>query len=203
MKICTKCQRPKDAYFKVAGSDKLRSACKDCMTQAQRSRRSKNATKARAYRKRHYETNKLRSAETDKEWYAKNRVRKLKKCKNYQQKNLVKRAAHRKTRLHEDVQYRLANNLRSRLHRSLVADFKSGSAVQDLGCTISELRLHLEAQFQPGMSWANWGRNGWHIDHIRALAKFDLTNREQFLQAVHYTNLQPLWAEKNLKKGSS
>jgi hypothetical protein len=53
------------------------------------------------------------------------------------------------------------------------------------------------------MSWSNWSLKGWHIDHIKALSKFDLTNREQLLEACHYTNLQPLWAAENMSKGSS
>jgi hypothetical protein len=50
------------------------------------------------------------------------------------------------------------------------------------------------------MTWENWTTNGWHIDHIRPLASFDLTDRQQFLVACHYTNLQPLWATENRKK---
>jgi hypothetical protein len=69
---------------------------------------------------------------------------------------------------------------------------KAGSAVRDLGCTIPELMVYLEARFQEGMSWENYG--AWHLDHIKPLVLFDLTDREQFLQAAHYTNLQPLWA---------
>lgn len=59
--------------------------------------------------------------------------------------------------------------------------------------------VHLERQFTPGMSWTNYG--DWHIDHIKPLASFDLTDRVQLLVACHFTNLQPLWAEENLKKG--
>jgi len=77
---------------------------------------------------------------------------------------------------------------------------KAGSAVKDLGCTIPELIKYLESKFQLGMTWENHSSTGWHIDHIIPLCEFDLTDREQFLKAAHYTNLQPLWAEDNLKK---
>ena len=61
---------------------------------------------------------------------------------------------------------------------------------------------HLEKQFQPGMSWDNHGYDGWHVDHIRPCASFDLTDEEQVRKCFHYTNLQPLWAKDNLRKGS-
>lgn len=91
--------------------------------------------------------------------------------------------------------------MRSRLNKAIKGNFKSGSAVRDLGCSVEYLKAYLEGQFEPGMSWKNWSLKGWHIDHIRPLSSFDLTDREQFLQAIHYTNLQPMWAEENLKKG--
>jgi hypothetical protein len=69
-------------------------------------------------------------------------------------------------------------------------------------CNVKKsLKLYLESKFQPGMSWDNWGRTGWHIDHIKPLALFNLSDRKQFLEACHYTNLQPLWAKDNLSKG--
>lgn len=80
---------------------------------------------------------------------------------------------------------------------------KNGSAVRDLGCSIEELKTYLESKWQPGMNWDNWSKDGWHIDHIRPLASFDLSDPEQLRQACHYTNLQPLWAEDNFKKSDS
>jgi hypothetical protein len=61
--------------------------------------------------------------------------------------------------------------------------------------------LYLEKQFAPGMTWENYGIDGWHIDHIIPLssAKGDL---DQLKKLCHYTNLQPLWAEDNLKKSN-
>lgn len=110
----------------------------------------------------------------------------------------------RKAYRHGNVNTRLAIGLRSRLYQAMKNDFKVGSAVGDLGCSIEELRQRLESRFTVGMSWANYGqgKNKWNIDHIVALANFDLSDREQFLKACHYTNLQPLWQPDNLKKGA-
>lgn len=102
----------------------------------------------------------------------------------------------------ENINYKLSELLRIRLRSALKRNFKTGSAVRDLGCTIDYLKLYLESLFKPGMTWANHGSNGWHIDHIMPLSKFNLTDREQLLKACHYTNLQPLWAFENMKKGN-
>lgn len=69
-----------------------------------------------------------------------------------------------------------------------------------IGCSIAELRAHLESKFQAGMTWANYGE--WHIDHERPVASFDLRDPEQQRQCFHFTNLQPLWADENNKKGA-
>lgn len=98
-----------------------------------------------------------------------------------------------------DASYRIACALRSRISDA-VRGQKAGSAVRDLGCSVVELRAHLESKFQSGMGWENYGE--WHIDHVRPLASFDLTDRAQFLRACHYTNLQPLWALDNIKKAA-
>lgn len=101
----------------------------------------------------------------------------------------------------KQLYYKIAGNLRTRLYLALKNNYKKGSAISDLGCSIEELKSYLESKFQPGMTWDNYGRTGWHIDHIIPLASFDLTNKEELLKACYYTNLQPLWAEQNLKKG--
>lgn len=109
--------------------------------------------------------------------------------------------AYTKARKKEDVNFKLTLSLRTRLNSAIKGNYKTGSAVSDLGCTIEELKVYLESQFQEGMSWDNWNKTGWHIDHIIPLASFDLTIESELKRAVHYTNLQPLWAIDNLKKG--
>lgn len=79
---------------------------------------------------------------------------------------------------------------------------KSDTTIKLLGCSYAEFIPHFEKQFKPGMTWENRGLLGWHIDHIRPCANFDLTDPEQQRICFHFTNLQPLWAADNLRKGT-
>ena len=136
-------------------------------------------------------------------WYKKNRAKVLEYQKKYRMDNQDKirkcRGAWEKKKI-KDPLFKLKKILRIRLYDALKDNHKTGSAVEDLGCTIKELKQRLESKFQPGMTWDNWGIRGWHIDHIKPLASFDLADREQLLEVCHYTNLQPLWAEDNRAK---
>lgn len=98
--------------------------------------------------------------------------------------------------------FRLRMNLRHRVWTALNGVSKSASTAELVGCTMDELRQHIEVQFAEGMTWENHGRDGWHIDHIRPCASFDLTDPEQQRQCFHYSNLQPLWAADNIRKGA-
>ena len=144
----------------------------------------------RAYDKKNYKKQAERIKDVKKVYYRNNKPAMLTKMKIY-----------RYTRRHTDINFRILTNLRSRLGGALRRKQKSGSAIRDLGCSIEQLQLHLSAKFEPGMTWDNYGTE-WHIDHIRPLANYDLTDRQIFLQLAHYTNLQPLWAADNMKKSN-
>lgn len=126
------------------------------------------------------------------------------RVKRWRQDNIKKFRAYKreyiKSRRKSDVQVKLRDTLRCRIRIAIKAGKKSGSAVKDLGCSLGEFKLYLESKFQPGMTWDNYGHDGWHIDHIIPLAHFDLTDREQFLIACNYKNMQPLWAKDNFYK---
>ena len=98
----------------------------------------------------------------------------------------------------ENPQRRIAKNLRNRIRKAMLGQSRSVSAVRDLGLSMEEFRAYLSSKFQLGMSWENYGK--WHIDHIKPLAAFDLTDEAQARAACHYTNLQPLWALENQRK---
>lgn len=104
-----------------------------------------------------------------------------------------------RNRYHNDIHYRTTVLLRRRLHET-VSEYKTASALDLVGCDIETLLQHLQSQFETDMHWGNFGE--WHIDHIRPCASFDLTDSIQQAECFHYSNLQPLWAKDNLRKGS-
>ena len=189
MKTCKNCRRslPQDDFYKKQGnSDGRRSLCKTCHRAETKIWKSKNREQERA---------------NNANWYKNNND-----IKKQQEAERRKRLPHywrdlERTKRKTDVNFRLRQNLRARIGHAIKRGAKVGSAVGDLGCTISELKQYLESKWQPGMTWDNWSTHGWHIDHITPLASFDLTDPEQLRTACNYTNLQPLWAEDNLSKG--
>jgi len=147
-------------------------------------KKNKDPKKFSEYRSKKYQKNII----TTKKYYRKNR----KKI----QKRIYKYITNRRK---NDLNFRTADVLRRRMRHALKGALKKESALKLLGCTMSELWQHLESKFQPGMTRENYGQ--WHIDHIKPCASFDLTKDEEQAACFHYTNLQPLWAEQNLKKG--
>jgi len=180
--------------------------------------RQENKEKLRQQKKEWYENNKERISEYGKQRLKEHgdrirqRVKELytpeqaAKRRAYKQRPDVKirqrewENQYRKERYHNDTNYKLLVLLRNRITSATNHNYKSGSAIDDLGCTIEEFKDHIESQFKEGMTWDNWTTDGWHIDHKKQLSNFDLTDREQFKEAAHYTNLQPLWWWENLEK---
>lgn len=106
-----------------------------------------------------------------------------------------------RNRRKNSVEFKLATNLRTRLYLAIKNNIKNGSSVKDLGCSIDDFKKHIESLFKEGMSWENWGRYGWHLDHIKPLTSFNLENIDEFRRATHYSNLQPMWWRDNISKG--
>jgi hypothetical protein len=144
----------------------------------------------------------LEHKEERSEWaaahYLKNREDLLSATKLYQREHRTERTAHDRERLKTDPLFRLSKYLRTRTWEALrVKSWRKTTLFSKyIGCTLEELKLHLEKQFQPEMTWDNYGK--WHIDHIIPLSS--ATTVEELYKLCHYSNLQPLWAEDNLRK---
>lgn len=69
-----------------------------------------------------------------------------------------------------------------------------------LGCSLLELELHLESNFQVRMTFDNYGE--WEIDHIKPISLFNLNNDDELFECCNYKNLQPLWKIDNIKKSN-
>lgn len=126
--------------------------------------------------------------------------------KNYYQSNKERmrpiRNDYQKRRKANDPLYKLAFTVREKTCKALRNGHKAIKTMELLGCTVEQLKEHIQSQFQKGMTWENWAHKGWHIDHIIPISSFDLSKEDEQRICFHYTNLQPLWAEENLKKSN-
>jgi hypothetical protein len=224
--ICDSCQKE----LELSGFSPGKKTCKGCNSEKAKAWYAKNRVKRAAYSKAHNAQNKEANASRQKryheanreillvkkrakhlenrdkilvkkrDYYLQNRDKILKKAARYRSLNMSKMVAYNRERARRDSTFRLIRNLRNRTWQA-VKGLKSASTIQLLGCSPQQVRDHLESLFKPGMSWDNYGFRGWHVDHIKPLASFDLTDSAQQKLAFHYTNLQPLWASENFAKG--
>jgi len=121
------------------------------------------------------------------------------KKNNPEKKNKLQRL-YRKRRKARDPSFKLLANCRTHIYKVLKGNIKSKKTKELLGCTVEELKRYLSNKFVDNMSFENYGK--WHIDHIIPCASFDFTKPEEQAKCFHYTNLQPLWAIDNIKKGA-
>ncbi len=202
-KVCGKCKEEKNvSEFGVSRRDKdgLLYCCKICNNQRSEKYRKNNPDKTKEssknYRLKNLEQRKIKR----KEYYLENRDIIREREKIFREKYKPKRAIRRKERRKNDNIYGLVNDVRTRIWKYLKIHniTKKNKTFDIVGCTPQELKEHLEKQFVDGMNWDN--RKEWHIDHIIPLSS--AKTEEELYKLCHYTNLQPLWAEDNLKKSN-
>jgi len=202
-KICTKCGIEKQiSYFHKEKNGKygVRSICKKC----RKTDNAVNKNSIQAYNKEYYKNNgkKIRTASKKQR---KNHPKEIQEYMQIYQKNNKKKLKkyiniYMKKRRKIDSKFRLNCNIRDGIGRSL-RGAKAGQHWEDMvGYTIKQLKRHLEGQFIDGMTWDNYGE--WHIDHIIPIAAHNFTKpfHTDFKRAWSLENLQPMWAEDNLKK---
>ena len=214
-KAYLKAYRQENKEKKKAYDKAYREANKEKRKAYQKAYRQENKEKKKAYQKVYWQKNKEKLKAINKSYREANKE----KRKAYIEANREKIRAQTKvygrerreiTRVQErnrrktDHTFRLTKNLRCRVNLALKGKCKSKSTMELIGCTIDEFWLHLEKQFQSGMTRENYGFGEvcWHVDHIKPCASFDLSDPEQQKICFHYTNCQPLWQRDNLSKGA-
>jgi hypothetical protein len=199
-KICNKCKIEKDVceFNKKSVTRKkviyYKSLCKNCQSQKDKNYRENNKEKYKEW----YNENREERNEYRKLYYEKNKNKILNQNKKQTLNKKIKFKIEYHTNPITKLKHRLSCRLREILKIKNIDKQKNFNNV--IGCSIIELKEHLESKFSNGMNWENHGLYGWHIDHIIPLSSAN--TEEDLYKLCHYTNLQPLWAKDNLKKSN-
>lgn len=225
-KVCNKCNLEKDIceFGKLKSSrDGYRYFCKKCRNNIEKTYEGSNVSERKKkwrnnnkekiknhyqetkqiildYQKKYREENLDKIKERGKKYYNINKKEILDKNKIYRKNTKNIRNIYESKKKKNDPIYSLLCGMRSRLCNYLkMCDVTKRNKTFDIvGCSPEFLKEHLETQFTDGMSWDN--RSEWHIDHIIPLSS--AKTEDELYKLCHYTNLQPLWAEDNLRKNN-
>ena len=174
--------------------------CYGCKRRDNKKFREEHPERAADIAARSYANNAERHNARCKDYYSKNKEQCLKKQKEWVVNNRDKRnntqSKWRKKRRSSDPVWRLNKNTCKGIWDSL-KKAKSGRHWESLvEFTVEELVAHLETQFKEGMTWDNYGAY-WEVDHIKPVSLCS-----SFEEAWRLSNLQPLPAKENNKKGN-
>jgi len=217
--VASFCKVCANAYYKQYYQEN-----RESLIEYQKHYHQKNRESKLQYHRQYYQKNRESLSGYYRQYRQENREARREQQKQYRQENREYFAEYRKQYYQENresvieqqrqysqstPQRKISKSIRNRTRKVVRAGkAKKFCGYNDyIGCTPEELVAHLESQFHQcpstgrEMTWDNHGE--WHIDHIRPLASFDLLDEGDFMQAHHYTNLQPLWAEENLSKGAT
>jgi hypothetical protein len=205
-KQCTKCLSLKllTAFPKQRGGrGGLRAMCRVCYSyKLSPEARERTRESKRKWRKRNAERLSLWNKQWRKEHPAE--VKEInRRWRLSHPENVKRHSINANTKKLSTPHGRLANSLRCGIGFSLKGN-KNGLHWESLaGYTLEQLQKHLGKQFLPGMTWNNYGE--WHVDHKIPIAAFNFEKPEDldFKRCWALSNLQPLWATENMKKGSS
>lgn len=179
-KVCSKCgkEKPLSEFYKSQQQyvDGCHCWCKECMRQ--------------------YSIKYFKEHKQEKKEYSQKRQEKI---RDYQR---IYQTEYSKKQRKNNPQLRLNNSISAGISQSI--NNKSGRHWENLvGYTIKQLKQRLKANFKKGMTWDNYGE--WHIDHKKPKSLFNYTNsdKQAFKDCWALANLQPLWAEENIRKHNS
>jgi len=157
------------------------------------------------YDRQHHQKNKNIIHHQHKEYYINNKEKYQQYYKDNKEKITQYSHQYKKNRKKTDPLFKLSHSIRNLILMSFKKQCrgiykKNERSEQILGCTIGEFIIHIESQFTEGMALENHGRGvgNWNIDHIIPISS--ATSRDEIIKLGHYSNLQPLWFEDNMKK---
>ncbi len=174
---------------------------KKAALEQQRRWRKRNPDRVRASMQKWRDKNPEKRRQIEKKWRDANKPTVAAAYKRWLQS---KGLQHLRQKRISNPQVAAAGSLRLRMRMAIQAARagKTSSSQDMLGAPMGVVLTHIEKQFQRGMNWGNWGKTGWHVDHIIPCAAFDLTDPQQQRRCFHYTNLRPVWASENLSKNA-
>ena len=183
--ICKNCNQEKldTEFYWNSSKSRFETTCKTCMKDRRKRRYKQDASKEKQQHYKYVEQNRESVNAYKKQWARDHKSQ---------------RTEYARKKYQTDIVWRIKSCLRSRI--TAAVSKKHGDTMNLVGCDIQSLCNHLESLFEEGMNWDNYG--DWHIDHIKPCAAFDLSQPDQQKKCFHYSNLQPLWAEDNLRKAS-
>lgn len=185
-KTCSTCSKSKPIFEFTFPKRKIQigNVCKECVT-----------SKSKA----EYQQRRQQQLEYRKVYYAKNKEEILAKTKTNEYKQ--DRNAKKKVRRQNDIQFRICDSLKVRIHEVL-KEYKDTSSNYLLGCTKAHIKTWLEYQHNDKVNWQNYAEH-WHIDHVIPLAFFDMTVKAEQLICFSWMNLRPLDKGYNMSKSSN
>lgn len=198
--------------------------CVECSYITDAKSREKIKDKIKERRSDYVDKNREKINKAKMDWYMRNRDRELSKRRKYEKENKERiskkdreyrirnsdriresrrsyyREYMRKRRL--DPEFKMKMRIRDMLRRIRCKTGSTKLSRSEIECGYSSLDLvrRMEKLWVDGMSWENYGE--WHIDHIESIKSMisrGVTD-PKIINAL--SNLQPLWAEENLKKGA-
>lgn len=207
--VCKKCWSIYQKQYRQNNKNKI--------TSQQKEWRQNNAELIQVKKSEYYKANKNLISEQQKTYYKNNNDTIKIRNTEYRQNHKNERNAREKERRDTDPNYKLRVYFSRDIFRSVKS--KNGTSTFNiLPYSVAELRAHLENQFEPWMSWDNWGVYNsktwddndystwtWQIDHIIPRSKFNYenVNEPSFIDCWSLTNLRPLSSKTNLVNGSS
>lgn len=221
-KKCAHCKLDKSAnefHKATKHKDGLGSLCKLCKKIQDKKYVDENKERLKIQNKEYRDINADIIKEKKREYYKNNRERLriygenyrkdnkeiVKKRKaEYRQKTKKQRNEKEKLRRKTDKRYRINCIMSQSISKNLSKSKNCAAWKSLVDYTLDELILHLESKFLDGMSWDNYGKNGWHIDHVIPKSYFKFNNPEHpaFKAAWALSNLQPMWESDNLHKSN-